>query len=71
MLTRLVYDTVSLVESHPGCGPLLATVADHPSAGDPVAVHNLPHARAQLPHVSLLVASSDLVHTLDQPTAHV
>lgn len=52
MLTRIVYDAVSLVEPHPGCGALLATVADYHPAGDSVAVHHLPHACTQLPHVS-------------------
>lgn len=41
-----------LVESRPGCGPVLAAVAADLSAGDSVALHHVPHARAQLSHVS-------------------
>lgn len=48
----VLYDAASLVEPHPGCGPLLATVADHHPAGDSVALHHFAHACAQLPHVS-------------------
>lgn len=51
-LTRFLCDAESLVEPRPGCGPLLATVADYHPAGDSVALHHFAHARTQLPHVS-------------------
>lgn len=67
-LTRFVYDAVSLVEPHPGYGPVLAAVADYHPAGDSVAVHHLPHACTQLPHVGpgkapavMLLARSSLL----------
>lgn len=44
---------VSLEQACSGCFPLLATVADHRSAGGPVAVRHVPHAGTKLPHVSL------------------
>ncbi|XP_039638979.1 heparan-alpha-glucosaminide N-acetyltransferase isoform X2 [Perca fluviatilis] len=45
-------ESESLVEPCPGCGPLLATVADYHPAGDSVALHHFAHACTQLPHVN-------------------
>lgn len=48
------------MEPHPGCGPLLAPVADNHPAGDSVALHHFPHAGAQLPYVSPIKAVTSL-----------
>lgn len=40
------------MEPRPGCGPLLATVADYHPAGDSMALPHFAHACPQLPHVS-------------------
>ncbi|XP_031140076.1 heparan-alpha-glucosaminide N-acetyltransferase isoform X2 [Sander lucioperca] len=45
-------ESESLVEPGPGCGPLLATVADYHPAGDSVALHHFAHACTQLPNVN-------------------
>lgn len=61
----ILCDAALLVEPCPGCGPLLAPVADRHPPGDSVALRHFAHACTQLSHVSpvTLPLSSLLINT--------